>query len=175
MRSNMKEVGDKYGKWMFFAAWVVLLGLLTLYFSGMLEKKYNPNQSPISIINGQFAEVVLLRNRMGHYVTSGKINNTPVTFLLDTGATNVVIPAHLGNQLNLTPGRRSQAQTANGIVTVADTNISELEISDIRLVNVSASLNPGMQGNEILLGMSVLKYLELTQRGDALILRAEMP
>lgn len=171
----MTDVTDKYGKWMFFGAWIVILVLLTLYFSGMLEKKYNPNQSPISIVNGDIAEVILLRNRMGHYIASGEINNVPVTFLLDTGATNVVIPAHLGNKLNLQPGRRSQARTANGVVTVADTNINELTLSDIRLINVDASLNPGMRGDEILLGMSVLKYLELTQKGDALILRAEMP
>ncbi len=171
----MSNVSESFGKWMFFAAWVAILGFLTLYFSGMLEKQYNPNQSPVSLKNGQFSEVQLLRNRMGHYVANGEINNSPVTFLLDTGATNVVIPAHLGQDLNLTAGRRSQAQTANGIVTVASTTIDELTIGDIRLTGVDASLNPGMRGNEILLGMSVLKYLELTQRGDLLIIRAEMP
>jgi aspartyl protease family protein len=37
--------------------------------------------------------------------------------------------------------------------------------------NVPASINPGMHDMEILLGMSVLKHVEFTQRGDTLILR----
>lgn len=34
-----------------------------------------------------------------------------------------------------------------------------------------ASLNPGMADDQVLLGMSVLKHLEFTQRGNTLILR----
>ena len=37
--------------------------------------------------------------------------------------------------------------------------------------DVPASINPGLKDMEILLGMSVLKRIELTQRGDTLILR----
>jgi aspartyl protease family protein len=36
---------------------------------------------------------------------------------------------------------------------------------------VRADLNPGMTDDQILLGMSVLKQLEFTQRGDTLVLR----
>jgi aspartyl protease family protein len=39
------------------------------------------------------------------------------------------------------------------------------------LQQVRASINPNMQGNEVLLGMSFLKHLEFTQRGDSLTLR----
>lgn len=167
----MQDDSAKIGKWMFVAAWAVILLLLVAYFSGMLERRYNPNQTVVSSINGGIAEVQLLRNRMGHYVVDGMINGKPVTFLLDTGATVVTVGAHLANELGLQPGQRSQAQTANGIVTVANTRIDELVIGDIVLTNVDASLNPGMRTNQILLGMSALKYLELTQRGDLLIMK----
>jgi aspartyl protease family protein len=40
------------------------------------------------------------------------------------------------------------------------------------LRDVPASINPGMADNQVLMGMSVLKHLEFTQRGDTLILRA---
>jgi len=36
---------------------------------------------------------------------------------------------------------------------------------------VRGHLNPGMRDNQVLLGMSVLKQLEFTQRGDTLTLR----
>lgn len=145
--------------------------LLIAFFSGMLDKQYNPNQSPLSIATPAGIQVQLKQNRMGHYVTSGEINGQQVTFLLDTGATNVSIGAHLGQQLGLLPGRRYSALTANGTISVAQTTINELKIGDITLYNVDANLNPGMRSDKILLGMSALKQLEWTQRGDTLTLK----
>ncbi|GAA6186262.1 MULTISPECIES: retropepsin-like aspartic protease family protein [Alteromonadaceae] len=165
------ENSTKIGKWMFFAFWIVGLLLLSLFFGDRLEKQKNPNQNPQSQLNNGAAEVKLKRNRMGHYVASGLINGQPVTFLLDTGATNVSVPAHLANELGLVGGARYSVSTANGNVTVAQTNIQQLDLGSIRINDVRASINPGMLSDEILLGMSVLKQLEFTQRGDWLILR----
>lgn len=161
----------KMGVIMFVGAWVVGIGLLVAYFSGLLERKVNPNQSPNSVVTAAGVEVSLKQNNMGHYVTTGEINGHEVTFLLDTGATNVSIGAHLGPKLGLVPGRQSRALTANGMVIVSQTKVTQLKIGKITLNNVDASLNPGMKGNEILLGMSALGQLEWTQRGDVLTLR----
>ena len=38
-------------------------------------------------------------NRQGHYLVNGAINGRPVTFLIDTGATYVAIPAELQQEL----------------------------------------------------------------------------
>lgn len=159
------------GKWMFILAWICGLGLLTLIFSDVLESQRNPNQEPESMrIDGQ-TEVRLKQNRQGHYVTNGTINGQPVTFLIDTGATNVAIPVSMQNELGLTAGRSGLAQTANGVVRVAQTTIDSLTIGEIEITNVQAHLNPGLGDGQILLGMSVLRQLEFTQRQDWLILR----
>ena len=91
--------------------------------------------------------------------------------MLDTGATNVAIPAHLADKLNLQRGHRHQVMTANGIAEAFGTRINTLTIGDILLRDIRASINPSMAGNEILLGMSALKQIEFTQRGDQLTLR----
>ncbi len=159
------------GKWMFILAWICGLGLLTLLFTDVLDKQQNPNREPQSMrIDGQ-TEVRLKQNRQGHYVTSGTINGTPVVFLVDTGATDVAIPASMQSELGLTAGRTAMAQTANGVVRVAQTRIDTLTIGDITLHNINANLNPGLGEGQILLGMSVLRQLEFTQREDWLILR----
>jgi len=44
-------------------------------------------------------------------------------------------------------------------------------IGAIVLRGVRASINPAMQGNTVLLGMSALQHIEFTQRGDSLTLR----
>ncbi len=162
----------KMGVTMMILAWGTLIALLIFFFDDMLEKQFNPNQHPNSHITpGQRAEVILEANRQHHYVTGGTINGQPVVFMLDTGATDVAIPTSTANRLNLIPGRKSYANTANGTATIYSTQIDSLTIGDIKLTNVSAHISPGMDFDEILLGMSALKQIEFTQRGDTLILR----
>ncbi|WP_109341105.1 retropepsin-like aspartic protease family protein [Saliniradius amylolyticus] len=151
-------------------AWIALLGLLTLWFNEELTEQFNPNQQPLSQTQNGRQEVRLKQNRQGHYVASGLINGSPVTFLLDTGATHVSIPAHLGERLNLQPGARSRVMTANGSITVAQTRIDRLQLGDISLYDVRANLNPGMGGEAILLGMSALKQVDFRQSGEWLYL-----
>jgi aspartyl protease family protein len=108
---------------------------------------------------------------MGHYVARGKVNGQSVTFLLDTGATLVAIPEGLAQKFGLRKGRQGMSQTANGRVITYRTEIDRLQLGDIQLSNVAASITPGMDGDVILLGMSALKEFELMQKGDTLTLR----
>ncbi|MFO7553456.1 MAG: TIGR02281 family clan AA aspartic protease [Haliea sp.] len=153
-------------------AWVVLMALLAAWFNDLLGRRHNPNQ----VLETRYAEngireVVLQRNRFGHYVTSGRINGEPVVFMLDTGATGVAIPENIARRLKLERGRAFRTQTANGIAVSYATRLDRVSVGDITLGNVSAGIVPGLQTSEILLGMSFLKHIEFTQRGDQLILR----
>jgi len=148
---------------------LLVLGLFYLYFEDSLQARTHPNRA-LQIAPG--SELVLKRSRDGHYVFPGTINGQPVTFLLDTGATLVSVPAHLGGELGLEAGAHQQAMTANGTVTTRATRVDALAFGPFEIRGVPASLNPGMGDDQVLLGMSVLKHLEFTQRGDTLILRA---
>ncbi len=161
-----------FGRYFIWFAWVIALALLVYFFQDVLDKQWNPNQQPqYSLTASGNAEVILQQNRYGHYVTQGTINKHPVTFLLDTGATSVSIPAHLAAQLGLTKGSSYPVHTANGAVRVYQTEINQLTIGNIILSDVSANINPGMQSDEILLGMSALKKVEFSQSGKQLMLR----
>ena len=163
---------QKTAKWMVIVAWLVGLAMLVLFFDTLLEKQTNPNQQPISRQEQGRTEVSLKRNKYGHYVSAGLINGKAVVFLLDTGATDVSVPMHMARELGLDIGARHYVQTANGRVQVADTQIAQLALGAITLNNVSANLNPGVTGDEILLGMSALKHLDFSQNGDWLLLRS---
>ena len=167
----MAQISSPMGKTMYLLAWLCGLALLVFVFQDLLDEQINPNQQPRSEFQNGQAVVYLQRNRAGHYVVDGEINGQQVTFMVDTGATNVSIPAHLQQQLALTPRGQGIARTANGTVPIKFTQINNLTIGDIKLRDVPASLNPGMQSDQILLGMSVLRQLEFTQRGDTLILK----
>lgn len=156
---------------MLIASFALGLFALTFVFDDLLDRQANPNQLPASSVSDDgIREVMLLQNRQGHYVVGGQINDLPVTFLLDTGATDVAIPADIAREAGLVPGAESRAFTANGAVSVYTTEIDTLVIGNIVLHNIVASITPSMAGNTILLGMSALRQIEFTQRGDRLTL-----
>ena len=163
---------NKIGKLFVWLAWIMAIVLLMFVFEDELYKQYNPNSQPqVSLNSSGQAEVILKQNRQGHYVTNGNINETSVTFLLDTGATQVSIPAHIADKLQLKSYGSYPVQTANGRVTVYKTKIDQLSIGNIFLYNVAAHINPAMKSDGILLGMSALKQLDFQQTGKQLILR----
>ena len=165
----------KLGKGMLYVAWLLALALLTWGFSGWLDKARNPNQHPVSVLRDAIAEVRLLRNRYGHYHASGRINGNTVEFMLDTGATDVAVPGHLANRLGLTRGPAVSIQTANGTATAYATRLETLQLGEIEMHDVRSLVSPSMDGDEVLLGMSVLKHLDFTQQGDTLTLRQRSP
>jgi len=154
-------------------AWILLIGMLFWWFVDYEESRNNPNQQISSLVTDDGGrEIVLQRNRYGHYVATGSINGQPVTFLLDTGASDVSIPDGLAKKLKLKRGIGQIYNTANGQITAYLTKLNRVSLGDIELRNVRASINPSMQGDEVLLGMSFLKELEFTQRGDTLTIRS---
>lgn len=162
----------KMGIGMYVLAWACLFFLLALFFQEQLDQQHNPNSAPSSQVNQQGqTEVILKPNRQHHYLAKGAINGQPVVFMLDTGATDVVIPKGLADSLQLQAGRSGIANTANGRVRIYATQLDNLSIGNIQLFNIRASINPGMTGQVILLGMSALKQIEFSQKGELLILR----
>jgi aspartyl protease family protein len=162
----------KIGKGMMAAAWIIALLLLVKVFGTWEKHQFNPNQNVDSTLLSSGERVVQLkRNRFGHYVTTGFINNQAVTFLLDTGATTVSIPAGVAERIGLRRGTPKSAMTANGTITVYDTQVDRVAIGNITLNDVRADINPYMDSDGVLLGMSVLKYLDFAQEGDTLTLR----
>jgi aspartyl protease family protein len=153
-------------------AWIVVLGLLSAFFSGWLEQRDNPNQQVRTQLNSEgVREVVLEQNRAGHYVANGAINGEAVTFLLDTGATSVSVPGGLAAELGLKRGAPLRAKTANGTITTYATRLDEVQLGSIAIENIRADINPRMRGKEVLLGMSFLRKLEFTQRDRTLTIR----
>ncbi len=160
------------GRHMIIVAWIIAVGLLSLLFSDILDKQWNPNQNIQSSISDQgLREIRLKRNKQGHYLARGRINDQSVTFLLDTGATLVSIPENIARRLSLKAGTRSYANTANGVIETYNTRLASIGIGNIELYDIAAQINPHMNTDEILLGMSFLKRLELIQRGDTLTIR----
>jgi aspartyl protease family protein len=150
-------------------AWLLVFGMVYWYFGGWEQRQFNPN--PQALVQQQSGELVLQRNRDGHYIADGKINGAKVTFLLDTGATQVALPSQLARRLGLKLGAALTLHTANGNVVGYQTRLANVSLGPIELHDVSAVVSDGMDSQTVLLGMSFLRRLEFTQRNEHLILR----
>lgn len=147
-------------------AWLGVIGLGWWWFAGWERDQQNPNRA----LSATAAEVVLLRNRAGHYMADGQINGAQVTFLVDTGATTVALPLSLARRLDLALGAAVSVQTANGPKVAYQTGLRSVRLGSIELADVPAIASEGMEGAGVLLGMSFLRHLEFSQRDGRLVL-----
>ncbi|MDN5788854.1 TIGR02281 family clan AA aspartic protease [Pseudorhodobacter sp.] len=123
------------------------------------------------VINGQ--EISLPRNRDGHYYLTLEIDETEVKFLVDTGASNVVLSREDAVRLGFDPDKLvylGTAQTANGSVRTARVTLKNVDLGPIHDDTLAAAVNDGeMDGS--LLGMDYLGRFHIEISGDQMILR----
>ncbi len=160
------------------AIWVAILaGLVALYgFRYELEILGLRIAGELEPARGTEAdgEMLYRRSADGHFYIDATVNGQPVRFLVDTGASEIVLsPADAARagftQADLLFNR--QYQTANGIGWGAPVMLRSIEAGAIRFRGVAASVNETPM-SESLLGMSFLDRLSgFEVRGDSLILR----
>lgn len=127
---------------------------------------------PIEMDGG---EIILTRDRDGHFSARAEVNGQRLRMLVDTGASDIALPYEAAERLGLDIDGLvfdRLVMTANGDATVAAVTLDEVSIGSLRLNDVDASIAAPGRLSGALLGMSFLGRLsEFTFRGDKLILR----
>ena len=84
--------------------------------------------------------VILTADSRGHFITTGVVNGVSLRFLVDTGATSVVLSSADARRagINYLAGARVLTQTANGVVPVYTVKLDTLRVGDITVNNVDA-------------------------------------
>jgi aspartyl protease family protein len=123
--------------------------------------------------SGSAQRVVLAGDARGHFYTTVVINGASMRFMVDTGATSIVISADDARRANVryTVAERGLSQTANGVVPFYRVKFDTVTLGDITLNNVDGAV---LEGNSLgsygLLGMSFLSRTEMRRDGDTLTL-----
>lgn len=89
-------------------------------------------------------ETVVTRDATGAFVVNGSVNGHPVTFVVDTGASDVVLSPDDAARLGLVQAKLKYDrlyQTANGVGRAAGFQANEIRVGSITIANVSASVN----------------------------------
>lgn len=107
----------------------------------------------------------------GHYHLTLRMNGTPVDFIVDTGATDVVLSQQDAARIGIDPESLAftgRALTANGTVSTARARVEEVALGPIVDRNLPVSVNGGeMDGS--LLGMSYLQRFERLEISDGVL------
>ena len=152
--------------------WLLIIGIGWWVVDEWTRREANPNRA---LTVGPAGEVVLQRNPAGHFLADGEVNGARVTFLLDTGATYIAIPAQVARELKLKLGPPITLQTAAGAATGYPTRLESVRLAGIEMRDMAAVVSEGLEPGVVLLGMNFLKRLEMTQRGEHLVLKPPAP
>ncbi|TDO07702.1 MULTISPECIES: retropepsin-like aspartic protease family protein [Halomonas] len=150
--------------------WVLFLGGGAWWLHGYLEAQRNPN-AHLASVAGTDEPLVLERNRAGHFVATGRINDQPVEFLLDTGATYVAVPADMAERLGLESTGSAWFNTANGRVRGELATLETVSLGGYEAHGVRGSISPALTGDAALLGMSFLNRFDIEIRDERMVLR----
>ncbi len=116
--------------------------------------------------------MVLTSGPDGHFYVMGQVNGAPVRFIVDTGASAIVLSPADAQRAGvdvaaLTYG--SPGETANGVGYMAQLTVPSLQVGPLRLANVPVGVNKAPMSAS-LLGMSFLKNVDIAVHDDRMTL-----
>jgi aspartyl protease family protein len=117
-------------------------------------------------------KVTLIRDSNGGgYWAKGRINGKNVTFLIDTGASYVVMNNVQAKALKIKRGiREIQISTATKTETAYQVILDTVSVGDIKLQNIPAIITKHEHPPYPLLGMSFLSHVEINQENEQMTL-----
>jgi len=119
-------------------------------------------------------EVSIYRNERGMFTVVGSINNFPVNFLVDTGASHIAMNRNEARRLGIDYqqyGRQGYASTASGVVKTWHVNLNKVQVGSVIINNVKALVNESDSPTQVLLGMTFLGQLDMKNEGTSMKLR----
>ena len=117
------------------------------------------------------SRVVLSAGSGGHFFGIAQINGVSVRFVVDTGASNVVMGVAQAEQLGISyrTGQRVRVNTANGVALAYQTELDSVRVGDVEVFHVDATVVPASVPI-VLLGNSFLGRFQMKQENDLLVL-----
>lgn len=110
------------------------------------------------------------------YITAGSINGRPVRYLVDTGANIVAINANTAKMLGLSveDGVKVNASTASEDLQATMVMVEEMVVGDITRNNVQAIIIDGENPKDILLGISFLQHVDISEKAGLMVLTSKL-
>ena len=139
----------------------------TLQLSGRISSTFEKPEKSRVLIN-------VAKNRQ--YITTGSINGRAVRYLVDTGANVVAINANTAKTLGLSveEGVKVYASTASDDLQVTMVMLKEMIVGEIKRNNIQAIIIDGENPKDILLGMSFLQHVDISEKAGLMVLTSKL-
>ena len=128
---------------------------------------------PPQQVSTGYRTVKLEGDRNGHFHVEARVDGRNISFVVDTGASKVVIRESSAAQLGIFP-RPSEytgkSSTANGIAKYAPVRLNRVEIDGLMVYDVDAAVMPDSALNVNLLGMTFLSRVKFSHDHGRLVL-----
>lgn len=154
------------------SAFFAICLLVILIAKDQAARRENPNPNPVAYLGADgLPQVTLRENQVNQYVAAGRINDTRVEFLIDTGAVDIAMPYQVAQTLGLSLSPGGISKTGNGNVRTWFARLDQVDVGGLVVADLNATVLPNMQGDQVLLGMAYLRHMEMILRGGEMILR----
>jgi aspartyl protease family protein len=111
--------------------------------------------------------VTLPADSRGQFYADGRVNGAHIRFMVDTGATTVLLPLSEADRLGVDyrRGQPGRIQTANGAAAAWRVTLDSVTVGGITAYNVEAVVSQAQGLDVALLGMSFLNRTEMRRDG----------
>jgi aspartyl protease family protein len=136
--------------------WVLIFAMVVIAYG--FRDVLRAQLFPAAMVQVSGDTIELRRGSDGHFHATLEVNGQPVRFMVDTGASGVVLSRRDAEKIGLDPGDLAYlgtAQTANGRVATAGVRLGLVRLGTFTDTNVPASVTEGGLDTS-LLGMSYL-------------------
>ncbi len=124
-----------------------------------LKQRVISEINPSSIRNNNAGQIIINVSQNNHFFANLEINGVNVRFMIDTGASDVVLSLADAKKIGINPKNlffNKPYQTANGVTYGANIMLNKVRFGNILMRNINASINNADMGTS-LLGMSFLR------------------
>jgi aspartyl protease family protein len=126
---------------------------------------------------GTYSQAALRANAHGQFFVTARVNDVPLSAVIDTGATAVAMNSEDAQRLGIDylRGRRVVAQTANGAQTAYLVTFSSVQVGNIVLNDVAGSVLEVRREDLplVLIGMSFLRNVDMRRSGETMLLQRQ--
>ena len=146
------------------AFWLVVMAGLYL----VMEQVRQPRAA----VQAADGTLVIPRGSDGHFRVAGSVNGQPVVFMVDTGASLVVVTDALAQRAGLEGGQATQFQTANGVRRGRVVKAQSVAVRSFAVSGLNVGVGyTGDSVEDALLGQNFLQHFEVQLLRDRMVLR----
>lgn len=150
---------------------ILITGYSYRYDLKKIKNRFMGELNPSEARMGEGGEISVRASEDNHFYITININNVPIRFMIDTGASSIVLSPGDAEKLGLKLSERDFTRvynTANGKVLGAPVKLNVIEVGTITARDVEASVN-GADMEHSLLGMSFLSQVGKVEIEDGVL------